>query len=96
LTFGTNVGALSTQQKAVQAEWVARIVAFVKTGIPNAGSYKTWSPVKTATKLNMLLIGSNTVNSATATTASTVVQTFQAPSCQKLWGKKVPFDVQLY
>jgi hypothetical protein len=97
LVFGNSLSGttLSMQQQAVQKEVMARWTNFIKTGSPNAPSYATWNPVKTATNLNMLLIGNNQATSIISGTSS-VVQSYDYQACEQVWGIQVPFDVQMF
>ncbi|KAK0551805.1 hypothetical protein OC845_001990 [Tilletia horrida] len=94
LIFGSYPSSeATTAVKAVSAEWQARLAAFVNNGNPNTGSYAGWSPVASATSLNLLVLGSNT-----ATGKSAIHQTQHSSACgpSGIWGRSVPFDWQLY
>ncbi|BFZ61778.1 hypothetical protein YB2330_002854 [Saitoella coloradoensis] len=82
LTFGTYTSATSSQKK-LSAEVMDRWVAFAKTGNPNVNGYKTWSPVKSAKKLNAYLLGDAKVN-----------QTLRATDCSFL--QSVGFDYSIF
>ena len=88
--FGNSVTPLTSTQQALQTEVVARWLAFIKSGSPNAAGYTTWSPVVSPTKLNLLALGAGQTSSIRQT---------QAPlECgpNGIWGSKIPYDVQLY
>ncbi|GAA98688.1 uncharacterized protein L969DRAFT_91390 [Mixia osmundae IAM 14324] len=79
--------SLNKTQAAISREITARYSAYAHTGSPNAAGYVTWSPVATATRLNLLQIDS----------ISTVMQTQRSPQCgpNALWGRLARFDAQI-
>ncbi|KAK9453949.1 Carboxylesterase [Dipodascopsis uninucleata] len=84
--FGTyNVSTVSKGQVAVSQEMQQRWGAFIKTGDPNQGSYLKWLPIEDGSKMNALLLGSNTVTSS-----------LDYKTSDQILGHIVKFDYQLY
>lgn len=78
--------ALSTAQRAISSEVLARWGAFVRSGSPNAPGLVNWPTV--GTNPNVLVFD--------ATNGKGRVATSQGVGCSSLWGRLVHFDAQLF
>lgn len=88
--FGNFPSTPNSAQTAVSNELRARWGAFVRSGSPNAKGYVKWPPLKSASALNIMMIGSDSNG------GSQLQQEQRKDVCQGVWGNTVKFDWQLY
>ncbi|MBW0538924.1 hypothetical protein O181_078639 [Austropuccinia psidii MF-1] len=81
---------ISFSERKLMAEVGRRWGAFVTDGSPNSKGYINWPPVSSDKRLNMLRLGG---------ICSKIDETQRPWACSEavgLWGRKVPFDAQIY